>query len=145
MNIVAIIPARRGSQRIHHKNIKPFAGKPIIAYSIQAAQKSKLFDKIIVSTDSKQIAEIASKYGAEVPFLRPAELSNDYIATAPVIVHAIDWLQQNNFTIEFFCCIYATAPFIEIKYLKQGLKLLKKFDATTSYSVTSFPFSRKSK
>lgn len=141
MSIVAIIPARGGSKRIHNKNIKSFAGKPIIAYSIQAARQSNLFDRIIVSTDSKQIAEIAKKYGAEVPFLRPAELSDDYTATAPVIVHALKWMQQNNFTTESFCCIYATAPFLKIKYLKRGLILLKKFDAATSFSVTSFPFS----
>ena len=92
---VAIIPARGGSKRIPKKNIKEFFGKPIIAYSIEAAQKCKLFDRIIVSTDSSEIAEVAKKYGAEIPFMRPAQLADDLTHTDTVILHALKWLIKN--------------------------------------------------
>ena len=92
----AIILARGGSKRIHKKNIKSFHGKPIIAYSIEAAKKTNVFDKVIVSTDSEEIAKTAKKYGAEVPFMRPKEISDDETPTAPVLVHAIDWLTNNS-------------------------------------------------
>jgi CMP-N-acetylneuraminic acid synthetase len=110
MNI-AIIPARGGSKRIPRKNIKEFAGKPMIVYSIQAALECGLFNKIIVSTDDEEIAQIARSFGAEVPFMRPRELSDDHTATIPVIAHAIQTL-QNEYVIDNVCCIYATAPFI---------------------------------
>ena len=92
---VAIIPARGGSKRLPGKNIKSFLGKPIIAYSIEAALSSKLFDKVVVTTDSEEIAGVAQEHGAEVPLLRPAELADDHSATAPVLQHAIKWLQDN--------------------------------------------------
>jgi len=92
---VAIIPARGGSKRIPRKNIKPFHGKPLIAYSIETALKSKLFDQIIVSTDDEEIADVAKKYGAEVPFIRPKNLADDFTGTADVINHALEWLQQH--------------------------------------------------
>ena len=92
MKKVAIIPARGGSKRIPNKNIKVFAGQPIISYSINAAKDSKLFDRIILSTDSKEIAEIGKSYGAEVPFMRPSELADDYTGTADVLMHALNWL-----------------------------------------------------
>ena len=91
---IAIIPARGGSKRIKNKNIKEFHGKPIIAWSIETALKSKCFDKIIVSTDSEKIKKIAEKYGAEIPFLRPKNLSDDYTPTAPVISHSIKYLEK---------------------------------------------------
>ena len=140
MSAVAIIPARGGSKRIPDKNIKLFAGKPIIAYSIQIALASGLFDRVIVSTDSERISQTAVAYGAEVPFTRPAELSDDFTATAPVVVHTLDWLRKNSTSPKYFCCIYATAPFLMVHYLKQGLKILKDSNAVTSFAVTSFSF-----
>lgn len=140
MNL-AIIPARGGSKRIPGKNIRPFCQKPLIAYSIEAAAQSGLFEKIIVSTDSEEIAEIAHRYGADVPFLRPAHLSDDHTGTRPVTNHAIEYCREHFFEPEFNCCIYATAPFLQAKYLKQGLEALKiQSDKLFSFSVTSFPF-----
>ena len=137
--VVAIIPARGGSKRIPRKNIKEFCGKPIIAYSIEAALESKLFKRVIVSTDDEEIAKIAKKYGAEVPFMRPKELSDDYTATIPVIAHAINELQK-EVPIEIACCIYATAPFIQVQYLKEAYESLLKDSSSYSFSATSFPF-----
>ena len=104
-----------GSKRIPRKNIKLFAGKPMIAWSIEAAQRTGLFDRIVVSTDDEEIASIARKYGADVPFVRPAELSDDYTGTAPVIAHAIEWHLKRDLDLIEVCCIYATAPFFEVK------------------------------
>lgn len=136
---IAIIPARGGSKRIPRKNIKDFCGKPMIAYSIEAALESKLFDRIIVSTDDEEIADVAKSYGAEIPFIRPAELSDDYTATIPVIAHAIKELQKEG-PIEIACCIYATAPFIQVKYLQEAYQLLIETQSAYSFSATSFPF-----
>jgi N-acylneuraminate cytidylyltransferase len=138
---LAVIPARGGSKRIPKKNIKLFAGKPLIAYSIEASINSGEFEKVIVSTDSEQIAEVAIKYGAEVPFLRPTELSNDYVGTTPVTRHAIEYCKQFLFEPEFCCCIYATAPFLTAESLKSGIDKLKQDkDKNFAFSVTSFPF-----
>ena len=140
MNI-AIIPARGGSKRIPGKNIKEFAGKPLIAYSIDAAKASGLFDKIIISTDSEEVAEVAKSFGADVPFIRPKELSNDLVGTRPVTNHAIKFCIEHFYKPEFCCCIYATAPFLQAKYLQQGLDSLKQHsDKSFAFSVTSFPF-----
>lgn len=139
-NSVAIIPARGGSKRIPKKNIKLFHGKPLIAYSIEVAIKSKLFSKVIVSTDDEQIAKIAQKYGADVPFLRPLELSDDFTGTGAVINHAVEFLQNSNKKIDFVCTIYATAPFLEEKYLLEGYKKLKSSNAKYAFSCTSMPF-----
>lgn len=140
MNI-AIIPARGGSKRIPGKNIKLFAGKPLIAYSIEAAKESGLFDKIIISTDSEEVAEVAKSYGADVPFIRPQELSNDFVGTRPVTNHGIKYCIEHFYKPEFCCCIYATAPFLQAKYLQQGLDLLKQdSEKSFAFSVTSFPF-----
>lgn len=138
--VVAIIPARGGSKRIPNKNIKLFAGKPIISYSIRVAQETGLFDRIIVSTDSLEIADIAREYGAETPFLRPAELANDFAGTAEVLCHAIEWLAKEGTQPEFVCCIYATAPFIQASYLKQGYDKLVSSDATSVFSITTYPY-----
>jgi pseudaminic acid cytidylyltransferase len=138
--IVAVIPARGGSKRIPHKNIKNFLGKPIIAWSIETAIKSGIFDKVIVSTDDDEIAAVAKEYGAEVPFIRPAELSDDNTGTSPVVKHAIRWLQSNGHEVEYACCIYATAPFVQSKYLLEGFSKLKEFNKAYAFSVTSFPF-----
>lgn len=137
---VAIIPARGGSKRIPKKNIKDFHGKPLIAYSIEAAIKSNLFSKVIVSTDDEQIAQISMQYGAEVPFLRPKELSDDFTGTNAVIQHAIKYLQDRGEKIDFVCTIYATAPFLQEKYLIEGFIKLKNSDAKNSFSCTSMPF-----
>lgn len=137
---VAIIPARIGSKRIPKKNIKNFHGKPIIAYSIEAAIETKLFRRVIVSTDSEELADIAISYGAEVPFIRPAELSDDFTGTDAVILHALHWLIDHGADIKYLCCIYATAPFIRSEYIKNGLELLKNADATSSFSVTTYPY-----
>ena len=137
MNL-CVIPARGGSKRIPHKNIKKFNGKPIIAYSIEAAIKSNCFSKIIVSTDDMQIAKIAKKYGAEVPFIRPEGLSNDYIGTSPVMQHAIQWAEDNNYIFECVCCLYATAPFITSKLLLEAYKQFKVSNSEYCFSVTSY-------
>lgn len=137
---VAIIPARGGSKRIPRKNIKTFAGRPMIAHSIVTARESGCFDRIIVSTDDAEIADVAREWGAEVPFMRPAELSDDHTATAPVLLHALDWLEANGHPVSQACCIYATAPFIQPKYLREGLDTLNATGATTVFSVTSFAF-----
>lgn len=125
MKAIAVIPARGGSKRIPRKNIKVFCGRPIIAYSIQAAQDSGLFDRIIVSTDDQEIAEVSRHYGAEIPFMRPSELSDDYTGTIEVISHASKWLKEKDSNIRAICCIYPSAPFIGIEDLIQGLRILE--------------------
>ncbi len=139
MNI-AIIPARGGSKRIPKKNIKDFLGKPIMAYSIEEAINSGLFDRVIVSTDDAEIAKVAKQYGADVPFIRPKELADDFTGTNDVIKHCINWLLNNDIKLDNVCCIYATAPFIKAKYLKQGLKEMIDLKKSFAFSVTSFAF-----
>jgi len=136
---IAIIPARGGSKRIPRKNIKNFHGKPLIAYSIEVALDSKLFNKVIVSTDDEEIATIARKYGAEVPFLRPKELSDDFAGTGDVIRHALEELNKKNIY-DYVCTIYATAPLLQIKYLVEGYNKLKNTNAVNTFSATSMPF-----
>ena len=137
---IAIIPARGGSKRIPRKNIKPFFGKPMIAYSIEAAINAKLFDEIIVSTDDDEIADIAQKFGASVPFMRPKELSDDFTTTGAVIEHAINFLKNRGEKIKFVCTIYATAPLIDEKYLRLGFEKLSSSNAKYAFSCTSMPF-----
>lgn len=137
---VAIIPARGGSKRIPRKNIKEFCGKPMIAWSIEAAQKSGVFDRVIVSTDDKEIAEVAHEYGAEVPFIRPEELSNDFAGTIPVIRHATEWLISSGYEVDFVCCIYATAPFIRAEDIVRGLATLGEQQGDYAFTVTRFPY-----
>ena len=139
-NAVAIIPARGGSKRILRKNIKDFFGKPLIAYSIEAALKSNLFDKVIVSTDDEEIAKIAKDYGAEVPFLRPKELSDDFTGTADVINHTVEYFNSIGESYAYICTIYATAPLLKEKYLQEGYDKLKHSNAKYSFSATSMPF-----
>ncbi len=139
MNI-AIIPARGGSKRIPRKNIKLFHGKPMIAYSIEAAKQAGCFDKIIVSTDDQEIADIALQYGAEVPFLRPVDLSDDFATTLDVMQHAITWCKYQLWNFDKVCCIYATAPFILSEYIQQGLKEVSIDGVEYAFSATSFPF-----
>ena len=140
MNAIAIIPARGGSKRIPRKNIKLFHGKPLIAYSIEAALASGLFGEVVVSTDDAEIAQIAREYGASVPFMRPKDLSDDFTGTGAVIAHATAWLLQNGREFDTLCTIYATAPFLDPKYLKEGLAKLKNSDAKYAFSAASMPF-----
>lgn len=133
---IAVIPARGGSKRIPRKNIKPFCGKPMIAWSIEATKFSGLFERIIVSTDDAEIADVARKWGAEVPFMRPAELSNDYAATTEVIAHATQWVLDQGIDVEAACCIYATAPFVQIDDLKRGWDALNSGDWDYVFTVT---------
>ena len=137
---LAIIPARGGSKRIPRKNIKPFCGKPMIAWSIEAACLSACFDRIIVSTDDADIAEVARAHGAEVPFMRPPELSDDHTGTIPVVAHAIDWMYRNAGPIDLACCVYATAPFVQARDLQRGLDVLQHSGAEYAFSVTSYAF-----
>ena len=137
---IAMIPARGGSKRIPRKNIKLFHGKPMIAYSIEAAQKSGCFDKIIVSTDDQEIADVALAYGAEVPFLRPANISDDHATTMDVIQHTIHWCESQNMAVDLLCCIYATAPFIEAQDLQRGLQMLENTCVEYVFSATTFAF-----
>jgi pseudaminic acid cytidylyltransferase len=137
MNI-AIIPARIGSKRIKQKNIKIFKGKPLIYYSINAAKKSKVFDKILVSTDSEKIGEIARKYGADVPFLRPKNLSDDYTGTKEVINHSINWCIKNKIDPKYICCIYPTAPFLNYKNLIKSFRIIKKKNFNFIFSASKF-------
>jgi pseudaminic acid cytidylyltransferase len=138
--ILAIIPARGGSRRIPRKNIKPFCGKPMIAWSIEAARMTACFDRIIISTDDDEIAQVARDHGAEVPFKRPVALSDDHTGTIPVIAHAIEWMNANAAPVGLACCIYATAPFVRAEDLRLGLDTLKRSGADYAFSVTSYPF-----
>ncbi len=139
MNI-AIIPARGGSKRIPRKNIKLFHGKPMIAYSIEAAKASGCFDKIIVSTDDEEIADVAKQYGAEVPFIRPNDIADDYATTMDVMQHAIKWCQQQQWNVINVCCIYATAPFILASDISKGFEKISKANVEYAFSATTFPF-----
>lgn len=140
MSCVAIIPARGGSKRIPRKNVKDFCGKPMIAWSVEAAKASGCFDQIIVSTDDDEIADVAREWGATVPFMRPAELSGDFIGTLPVIRHSVEWLNQNDFAVTYACCLYATAPFVSAEDLKHGFRFIKDEGISYAFSVTSYDF-----
>ena len=137
---IAIIPARGGSKRVPQKNIRDFHGRPLISYSIKTALTSGLFDKVIVSTDDEEIAEISRHWGAEVPFLRPLHLADDFVGTCPVLLHAINELEKQGCFQDVFCCVYATAPFLRPEDLQNGYELLLKKNADTVFSVTSFAY-----
>ena len=137
---LAVIPARGGSKRIPRKNIKPFCGKPMIAWSIEAARQTGLFDHIVVSTDDAEIAEVAKIHGAEVPFIRPAALSDDCTGTSPVIAHAIEWYRSQGQRPDPVCCIYATAPFVIAADIQQGLQKLTADGSDYAFSVATYAF-----
>jgi N-acylneuraminate cytidylyltransferase len=137
---LAVIPARGGSKRIPRKNIKLFAGRPMMAWSIEAAKESGRFDHIVVSTDDDEIAAIALEHGAEVPFVRPAELASDHAGTIPVVQHAIRWFQAQGLVPEEVCCVYATAPFIRPEDIARGLAILHEQGCDYAFTVTSYPF-----
>ncbi|MGJ7516015.1 pseudaminic acid cytidylyltransferase [Pseudomonas baetica] len=141
MNSVAIIPARGGSKRIPRKNLKLFDGMPMIARSIHTAIGSGVFDQVVVSTDDEEIAELARSCGARVPFMRPAELSDDFTGTAAVIAHALETLQRQGQDFEYACCVYATAPLLQAKYLQEGLRALEQQpEKSFAFSVCDFGF-----
>lgn len=135
---VAVIPARGGSKRIPRKNIREFVGKPMIAHSIACALESNLFERVLVSTDDPQIAQVAADFGAEVPFMRPASLADDYSGTTEVIAHAVEWLQADGQALSAVCCIYATAPFVQSADLRQGLEILEAGEWHYVFSATTF-------
>jgi pseudaminic acid cytidylyltransferase len=138
---VAIIPARGGSKRLPGKNIRPFLGQPVICYSIQAARRSGLFRRIIVSTDSEEIAAVARAAGAEVPFLRPASCSNDHAPLADVLDHALRWLSTEAAENDpYACCLLSTAPMIQARYLKQAYETLIASGVSSVIPVTTFDF-----
>jgi pseudaminic acid cytidylyltransferase len=137
---LCVIPARGGSKRIPRKNIKEFNGKPIIAYSIEAAIKSNCFDKVVVSTDDKEIADIAKEYEVEVPFMRPEELANDFAGTLPVIKQAIEWFDGQGQSPSEVCCLYATAPFVQADAIRKAYKQMKQEQAEYCFTATSFAF-----
>lgn len=138
MNNLAIIPARGGSKRIPRKNIRPFVGRPILAYSIEAALQSGLFSEVMVSTDDEEIAETALRYGATVPFLRSPENANDYAPTLAVIQEVLEQYEPRRF--DLGCCIYATAPLIQPAQLRDGLQLLQQNDYDVVFPVVAFSY-----
>lgn len=137
---VALIPARGGSKRIHRKNVRDFHGRPIIIWSIEAAQHSKLFDRIVVSTDDHEIAEVVRNKGVEVPFLRPAELADDNVGIMPVVQHAIRELRSTGILVRELCLIYATSPFVRSSDLKKGQAILRTENCDYAIATTTFPF-----
>jgi len=138
MNI-CIIPARGGSKRIPKKNIRDFCGKPMIAHSIEAAKASGVFDRIVVSTDSDEIAAVAKAQGAEI-LMRSAELSDDYTTSETVFNHILEQLKKEDDTLEYACQLFATAPFVLPRFLREGLEKLKEAGATTAFPVAAFPY-----
>lgn len=136
---LAVIPARGGSKRIPRKNLREFCGKPMLAHSILSARQSGCFDRILVSSDDPEIAAVARDWGAEAPFLRPAELSNDHAGTLPVVKHAIEWLLHQGDVPELVCCLYATAPFVTAEDLATGLGILQTAGSDYAFTVTRFP------
>ena len=138
---IALIPARGGSKRIPRKNIRPFRGRPMLAWVIEAAQASGCFDHIWVSTDDEEIAEVATCHGAEVPFQRPVHLANDQATTQSVVLHALQWCEQQKLPVETICCLYATAPFVQPRDLAEAARLLEQAPTESFvFAATSFPF-----
>lgn len=136
---IAVIPARGGSKRIPRKNIKLFAGKPMIVYAIEAAIESGLFDHVIVSTDDEEICEIAIKHNAEIPFVRPQELADDHTPTVPVVAHAIKACETLGWKVTAACCIYPGVPFIQVDDLRKTWQLLVDNEAGYTFPITEFP------
>lgn len=140
MSAIAIITARGGSKRIPRKNIKEFCGKPILAYSIEAARESGLFDRVMVSTEDAEIAEIAEKYGAEVPFFRSEKTSGDFAATADVLLEVLEEYRRRGEQFDTLCCIYPTAPFVTAERLREAVRLLEENGADSVLPVVRFSF-----
>ena len=143
MKNLCVIPARGGSKRIPRKNIKPFMGKPIVAYSIDAALRSGLFEEVMVSTDDEEIAMIAREHGAQVPFMRDAETANDYASTADVILEVLDMYEKRGRVFDTICCVYSTAPFVTPARLSEAyLKLTGGIDSVFTCVAYSYPVQR---
>lgn len=140
MRKIAIITARGGSKRIPRKNIKPFLGKPILAYSIEAAIQSGLFEEVMVSTDDEEIAEIAKQYGAKVPFFRSEKTSGDFATTNDVLLEVLEEYEKRGEHFDIGCCIYPTAPFVTAKKLKKAMEMLVNSDADTLIPVVAFSY-----
>lgn len=138
MKRIAIIPARGGSKRIPRKNIKPFHGRPMIAWSIEVARSSGLFEHVIVSTDDAEIAGIATQWGADAPFTRPPELSDDHAGTGAVIAHATQWALDQGWDVSSVCCLYAAAPFIDRGDLLRGCQILENGSWDYTFTATDF-------
>ena len=137
---IAVIPARGGSKRIPRKNIRMFCGKPIIAYSIAAAQQTGLFDQVVVSTDDEEIASVAREFGAATPFIRPKEIADDFTGTNAVVKHAIAWFNERASNVAHACCLYATAPLMQARFIKEGFEALSRSNAAFAFSVTGYAF-----
>lgn len=137
---VAVIPARGGSRRIPRKNIRLFAGRPMISYAIDCALRSGVFDKVIVSTDDAEVSAIATQCGAEVPFTRPAALSDDHAGTADVMIHAVDHCLAAGMNLTAACCIYPTAPFVRPEDVARGLEMLESTDLEFVFAATTFAY-----
>lgn len=135
---LAVIPARGGSKRIPRKNIKPFRGKPMVAWSIEAALLSGCFDEVIVSTDDEEIADVARQWGASVPFMRPAALSDDHTGTMPVVRHAIEWFSSNAKPAEHVCCIYPTAPLLKPSALAEAHAQMIRSGSAFCFGVANY-------
>ncbi len=140
MNAVAIITARGGSKRIPRKNVKEFLGKPILLYSIEAALNSGIFEEVMVSTEDEEIAELARKAGAVVPFMRGDENANDFATTTDVLLEVVGEYEKRGKHFEFGCCIYPTAPFVTVEKLRDGMEKLAASDADTLMPVVPFSF-----
>lgn len=140
MSVLAIITARGGSKRIPRKNIKEFCGKPIIAYSIEAALRADCFDTVMCSTDDAEIAEVAKKYGAEVPFFRSPETSNDFATTSDVLLEVIKEYEKRGQIFDYFCCLLPTAPLVNAKRIRSGLELMCKTNANGAIPVVPFSY-----
>ena len=140
MKNLAIIPARGGSKRIPRKNVKTFLGKPMLAYSIEAALATGLFDEVMVSTDDEEIAEVARKYGAKVPFMRSAETANDYATTDDVLIEVVNKYSEMGMDYDNLCCIYATAPMIQPNDIISAYDRLLSSDFTIVYPVVPFSY-----
>ena len=138
MKTFCLIPARGGSKRIPKKNIKEFHGKPLICWSIECALKSGLFEKVYVSTDDQEIANVSKEYGAEIPFLRPSYISDDFALDRDVISHFLNWMKHEKISADYLCYLYATAPFITHETLNGCQELITKEDATLSMAITSY-------
>ncbi len=139
MTTVAIIPARGGSERIPRKNIKYFLGKPMIGYPISVLKETGLFDRIIVSTEDQEIADVAIEMGAEIPFMRPMELADNHTGTGEVMAHAVDWLIEHGQRPDYVCCVYATTPFLSSRYLEEGWEAVRSGNRI-AFAVTSFSY-----
>jgi N-acylneuraminate cytidylyltransferase len=137
---LAVIPARGGSKRIPRKNIRPFLGVPLLARTIGILTEARVFDRIVVSTDDDEVADVARQAGAEVPFRRPAELANDTAATLPVIAHAIREMRARNFDSAYVCCVYPAAVLSRADDVRAALELLRPADVDYVFTATTFPF-----